>query len=305
MARKPPQSSTIDLGAEGMSASATPVPPGGVERSLGWKKNPRDERDVSARPMLGAPATLPGEWYGLLNYVIAAMDQSISSACVGFAIAAAIMIRLRMMNAYVTQVSAFAIYAWARMVSKADKDDPILDSGCYPRLAMQAVREHGVPSEEAWPFDVSMVNEELPWDVQKKASAGRITRWFRLDSDGVGLLHDVMHALVQGYPVVFGTFVDTAFMSHGIAESLDKAPIIKSINLGDARGGGHMMCIVAYRTDKDGQIEFLVLNSWGLTWGYRGMAWVHQDVMLNAESSDFHAMQVTNTGNPKPEKEAS
>ena len=262
-------------------------------RGLGWNPNPADSRDVSARPMLGAPSTVPLEWFGLMPYLAAAMDQSISSACVGFALAAAIMIRLRMQGTFVTDVSGFAIYAWARMMSKLSKDDPILDTGCYPRVAMQSLRVHGAPPEAAWPFDVGMVNEELPWDVQQVSSAGRVVRWFRLDSGGPGRIREIMHALVQGYPVVFGTFVDAVFMAHGIAYDLDDAPIVRRMNTSDPQGGGHMMCIVAYRTNRDGQVEFLILNSWGLRWGYRGMIWMHQDVLLDPASSDFHVMQVT------------
>lgn len=282
----------------------TPVEVQVINRTLsGWKRNPEDKRDHSARPLLGAPTNLPAEWFGIVAYLIAALDQGGSSGCVGFAIAAAIMIRLRMLNLYVAAVSEWAIYAWARMMGKTSKDDPILDDGCMPRSAMEALRLHGVPLESDWPFDEATVNTELPWDVQQKASAARITKWARLDSDGIGLIHDIMHALVQGFPVVFGTFVDTAFMNVASADSLQSAAVVRTMNLRDSRGGGHMMCIVGYRTNSDGQIEFLVLNSWGLTFGYRGLVWIHQDVMLDPESGDFHMMQVALGGPEKKQGE--
>ncbi len=287
-------------------ASDSSPPESNTRRGKGWTKNTPDKRDRSARPLLGAPTSLPAEWYGLMPFLIAAMDQTTMRACVGFAIAAAIMIRQRVLGIYTTAISPMAIYAWARMLGKATKDEKLQDNGCEPRLAMQAISEDGAPSEADWPIDPSQVNVELPWDVEQMASAGRITQWARLDSEGIGLIHDIMHALTQFYPVVFGTFVDLAFEQLGIADSLDTAPVTTSVDLSDLQGGGHMMCIVAYRTNKDGQIEFLVLNSWGLGWCYRGLGWISQAVMLNMASSDFHMMQVTmgNAAKPAPEKAA-
>ncbi len=282
-----------------------------IPRKLGWKKNPRDSRDRSMRATLGAPTALAAEWYGLMAFVITAMDQTNMSACVGFALGAALMTRLKLLGIFVEAVSVMAIYAWARMVDKPTKDAQLDDSGCQPRSAMQALSDFGAPPERVWPIDPSQVDVEMPWDVQQLASAGRITQYFRLDSDGTGRVHDIMHALMNGYPVVFGTFVDSAFMSIGMSDSLDSATVFNTIDTTDPRGGGHMLCIVAYRTNANGQIEFLILNSWGLTWGYRGMAWMSQDIMMSTASDDFYAFQCTTTGDAKkpdakvePKKEA-
>lgn len=255
--------------------------------------------------MLGAPTFLPAEFYGLVGFILGAMDQGSSSACVGFAIVAAVMIRLRAIGAYLEQASPMAAYAWARMMAKVSKDEPLTDDGSIPRLAMQSIRENGLPAESVWPFDYAKINDELPWNVQQASSVARIDRFFRLDSDGIGLVHDIMNACAQYYPVVFGTFVDTGFMRIGPATSLEEAPVVEKMNTSDPRGGGHMLCIVGYRTNKDGKIEFLILNSWGASFGYGGLVWMHEDVILSSASSDFYAMQVSTAPNAKkPEKEA-
>jgi hypothetical protein len=42
----------------------------------------------------------------------------------------------------------------------------------------------------------------------------------------------------------------------------------------DSTAGGHAQFIVAYRTNAAGELEFLVVNSWGTGWASNGMVWV-------------------------------
>lgn len=313
----PPSSGQeIDLADEGMSTSEPPpeLPPELVntatelpesdrdlpttkpERMVGWNRDAVDPRDRPARAMLGAPVALPNEWLALLAFIFTITNQTITSSCVGQAIGNAIMIRLRALGHTVDEISRMAIYAWARMRAKADVGEKLRDLGSFPRLAIKSIREDGVPKEEDWPFAESKINDELPWDVQQKSSAARVTQFFRVDSVGTALVHDIMNALVQMYPVVFGTFVDSDFMRFEFVGHLADAPVIEKMNAADRNGGGHYMTIVGYRVVKVGAadvVHFLVLNSWSDRWGCKGLCWVHEDVITSSESSDFYVMQVS------------
>ncbi len=292
MASSEGEDSGIDLAAEGLSSDSDPPETLGeqIVRKTGWKRCESDpEQDVSARPMLGAATHLPKEMLALLPFILFIFDQTVTSSCVGQAIGNAIEIRLRALGmALVETVSRMAIYTWARM--REERNRALHDDGCNPRDAILSIGSDGVPKEHDWPFDPKHINDALPWDVEQQASAGRIDAHYWIDSDDIARVHDIMNALVQLYPVVFGTFVDTAYMNLTEAQAL--AGVTK-MNLADARGGDHMQCIVGYRTNADGSVSFLVLNSWGSGWGWNGCAWVHQDVIMSKASGNFAVMQVS------------
>lgn len=274
------QAPEFDEDDDVIEAPAETVP----ERGFGWIPCPEDERDYSLRAMLGAPTYVPPEAMRLLAFIPRVRDQLSASACVGFAIAMAIGIRLGVLGLFLEELSALAVYTWARMAAKYGVESVIEDIGSIPRVAMQALREHGAPGESAWPFDVARVNDELPWDVQQESSAGRVTAFYRIDSDE--RVHEVMYALSHDYPVVFGSRVDTAFMALGQHAS------VRSFDQTDRNGGGHMMCLVGYQTREDG-VHFLMLNSWGTGWGNAGFAWLHEDIIRASYSRDFYVMQVS------------
>lgn len=259
-------------------------------RPLGWKKDEHDPKDKPARAMLGAPVALPSETMQLCGFIWKIYNQTITSSCVGQAIRSAAMIRQRAIvsdPADVEELSAQGIYGFAREREKARLGSVLTDSGCFPRDAMFALSEDGIPTEKVWPFDEKTINEEPDWAAHKSASAHRITEFYRIDSEGVALIHDVMNALVQLYPVIFGTFVDTKYMQRKGGGCVK----VEDIDLDDTDGGGHMQTIVGYKTMADG-IWFLVLNSWDTEWAERGFVWMHQSVLMSKASSDFYVFQI-------------
>jgi hypothetical protein len=84
---------------------------------------------------------------------------------------------------------------------------------------------------------------------------------------------DVALALDAGYPVVFGTYVDSAFLR------FRGGSVVGAQDRQDPNGGGHSMCILGYRTTPEGKREYLVRNSWGKGWGDSGDCWVNEDFM--------------------------
>lgn len=76
-------------------------------------------------------------------------------------------------------------------------------------------------------------------------------------------------ALVAGLGVGVDAFVDMAFenWSSGM-------PAISAPDLSDRQGGGHAITIIGWRTNANGEREWLILNEWDETWGDRGCCWV-------------------------------
>jgi C1A family cysteine protease len=267
---------------EDLRDAGTAAPPRGARR-LGYLPDAPDPRDWNARAMLGAVRGLPTE-ASLEEYLGAQRDQGSTESCVGNALATAIEVRLRKLGYLAAaRPSALAIYTYARALRRLSTDTPLADTGCFPRSAMKALREWGVPDELRWPFDVSKVNEELPWDVQQAATAFRVQGWYRIDALGRERVDAICHALAQGYPVVFGMDVDQAFLDAQGPTVLDAPhdPIL----------GGHMLAIVGYKTVNSTR-TLRIINSWGASWGDRGAFNASEHLVTAPGAGDFYVIQV-------------
>jgi hypothetical protein len=249
----------------------------------GWKPDAFDERDYAAAARFGAPRSLPSEALGLRDFIRRVKDQASSSSCVGQAISSAIDTRIRRLKIAWPEPSSVAPYIMARRIA-TPKGTKLADDGCFPRDAMKAVREVGLPSEEAVPFDLSKMNDDLTWADFQDASKLIVFQWFRIYAQGASRADEVANALSQGIPVVCGIDLDAGFFRYngGVIEAW-----------GPERKGGHMVTIVGYRTNAHGFREFLVLNSWGERWGIGGFFWLHEDALASGRVSDLYALVVS------------
>lgn len=271
--------------AKGKKPASTPVVTAPRAFGGGWKADAPDERDWKAGAFLGAPVSIPAE-ASLAHLVDDVNDQKWTSSCVGQALGKALQVRLRKIGFLLAFIPSFGgIYTLARRVGMKDAKAPLVDDGCFPRDAMTAIKELGVPSAKVWPFDPDKVNEELPWDVLQDATRFLVFQWFRITAFGESRSDAIAQAISKGFPVIFGLRVWDSFLSH-LGDGLIREP-------GKDDAGGHMMTIVGYRTGADGKREFHVLNSWGLGWGDRGFCWIHEDVLSGLRASDFYVIQVS------------
>ena len=261
--------------ASAEEASSPPAPFG-----RGYKQDAPDGRDWNASARFGAVNKLPAEALGLKEFVRRVHDQSITGSCVGQALSQAIDTRLRKLGFNGPEPSSLALYAGARSVDHGKLED----NGCYPRDAMRFSQTNGVPREDVWPFDVAKVNEKLPWDVLQDASRFLLFQWWRIYSSGQQRSDAVAQAIAAGFPVIFGLEIDNAFFGYS-------GGTIMQMNAD--RAGGHMLCIIGYRTREDGTREFLIVNSWGYGWGEYGMCWMHEDVLETSRATDFYVIEVS------------
>lgn len=250
----------------------------------GYKQDAPDERDWNASARFGAvqPGKLPASALGLREFLRRINNQGSTGSCVGQALAKALDTRLRKLG-YDVEPSALGLYTGPRSLDDSD-DAPLKDEGTYPREAMRFAKKIGVPTEEVWPFDPAKVNKKVPWDVLQDASRFLFLGWWRIYSSGQQRSDAVAQAVAQDFPVIFGLEIDHAFFSY-------KSGTIERMNEDSA--GGHMLCIIGYRTRADGNREFLIVNSWGEGWGENGMCWMHEDVLESSRASDFYVIEVS------------
>jgi len=249
---------------------------------MGYLPDEPDERDFSAKGLFGARKTLPDESLGLIGHVREIYDQLWTSSCVGNAIAGALSVRLSAMGYVVEALSRLAAYTYARAIARHTSDIELKDEGSYPRMAMKALRDWGIPLERYWPFKTERVNDELSWGAHQQASAFKVKKWWRIYSGGKDRIEDICQALASGYPVVFGVPVDSAFLDHKGSGSVGAPDPTKNV-------GRHMMYAVGYKT-VNGERWIRIVNSWGVRWGDGGFFWARESFF--AEATDCYVIQV-------------
>lgn len=250
----------------------------------GWLPDSPDARDWSASARFGAPRGLPREALTLWDHVRRVRDQGPTSSCVGHAIGSGVDVRIRKLGISFYEPSPIGIYTNARTLARGERDEKLEDVGSFPRLAMKGIRDVGIASEDAVPFDPARVNDELKWSAFQDASRLIVFQWYRVYAVGASRSDEVANALAQGYPVVFGATLDPAFFDSRGATIMQ---------WGAEKRGGHMLCLVGYRTRSDGAREFLVLNSWGEGWGAGGYTWIHEAALGSDRVGDVYALVVS------------
>ena len=99
----------------------------------------------------------------------------------------------------------------------------------------------------------------------------------------------VKKAIAEGRPVIFGMMLPNSFMEERNFDSQGLYKPTENLN-SVSEDGGHEMCIVAYDDDKFGG-AFLVQNSWGTDWAYKGYFWLTYSIFVNTVV-DAHSLYV-------------
>ena len=137
------------------------------------------------------------------------------------------------------------------------------DSGIYLRTGADLLYKSGIALERYWEYNTAKFNVEPSWIADFSAGfLRRVDSYYRVNS-----VEDMKRAIYEGYPVVFGVYVDKAFCS-------DTSGYPKTPQNQVSCEGGHCMIITGY----DEKIQrFEVLNSWGQNWGNAGYCMMSYD----------------------------
>lgn len=267
--------------------SEPPIRERRIDRGTGWVRDSHDPRDLKARALFGARRGLANESMELEGCVPGILSQGMASACVGYAIGTAIDARLRKLGRWDAPItSKRGIYDVGRVLDRVSPDDLLPDEGCQPRFAMRGIREWGVATEDRWPSPaLETITESPPLDVLMQASSAKLDAWWRIDSTARERVEDICQALAAGYPVVFGTDVDQAFMDYS-----GKRPVGPH-NPKDTQGG-HMLLFVGYTTTNGARV-LRGVNSWGIDWGDKGFFWASEAFVMDEAFGDVYVLQVS------------
>lgn len=140
-----------------------------------------------------------------------------------------------------------------------------VDSGMILSAGLEAVVEHGIPSESKWAYDLSQVNTEPSLIAQEDAQRNTLSEYFSIITNAIDTLK---LAITWGYPVLTSIRISEQFATLGENDVY--------IGIGDdyAYSGVHALVAVGYDSD-----SILYENSYGDQWGNQGYVSIPYDVV--------------------------
>jgi len=244
----------------------------------GWKKedpHPSDNHFDRARETFERLAGSSTGTFIIPEYTPISNQGQLSS-CVGNSTTDALEILLGIQSQNsVVQLSRLMTYWIARRLTHDEKQD----AGTFIRSAFSQLARLGVCPEVVWPYDESKVCVQPSLKAFEDGDSNRISNYYRISSSGSSRLNDLETAIRAKHPVVFGTTVGSNFMDY------DGTGVLDIPN--DSLGGHAIICVGVRPSVEAGKREFLIRNSWGTEWGYKGHAWLTEDYMAWSATNDL------------------
>ena len=236
-----------------------------MSRTKGCITGVRDPRSLAypASKLVGAsPAPSSVD---LSKYAFTGLDQGHCNSCVGFAVAQALFMRMRILGIPGAVLpSARAIYYQAR--ARRNGWQNVTDVGSVPLDAWASVRELGAPKWSDFFYDQERINAAPPPGVFRHPAVGNPSYYWIFK----GQKQTMQQVLAERRPFTFSLPVDAPFEDATGSDWPDE-PWEYSGNL----LGYHYVTAVGYASN-----GISMVNSWGLDWGVGGFWLVGWDTIL-------------------------
>jgi hypothetical protein len=154
--------------------------------------------------------------------------------------------------------------------------------GTWVTYAIRALYEHGVCAEDDWAYDETRWAERPDLSALQAADSNKDFEAAQIKEEGTERVLEVERLTMAGYPVVFGTLVDRAFL-------VNTGELLVTPPRGDT-AGGHAMVVVGVRR-VSGRRQFKIRNSWGVGWRKDGYVWMDESYISWVHTSDLWAIR--------------
>jgi len=254
---------------EMLELAATPAARKRTSRVFNVRPDAVDLRDWEFQPSVAsAPADVryPPD-------VRPVLDQGLTSACTGYALATVIEYLLVRAGRHVEPISPHMLYSMARRYdewAENDEDDgPGTDTGSSLRGALKGWLRHGASSARLWPrSEMPRPKTSAAEDWWTDAIKRPLGAYYRINPRS---LRD-MHVAIDQVGALFASAFTHAGWEALLAdeavprpEDPSDLPLIRRMK--GNPDGGHAFAIIGYTRE-----GFIVHNSWGPRWGKGGLA---------------------------------
>jgi C1A family cysteine protease len=141
----------------------------------------------------------------------------------------------------------------------------------------------GAPPESDWPYVISKFKQDVTAKFKDVALKHKVISYHRVPQN----LDSIKTALANElHPISFGFLVYESFETTAVA----KTGIVPMPKAKEQCMGGHAVLIVGY---DDAKQSFIVMNSWGSSWGDKGYFYLPYTYVTNSKlASDFWLIKV-------------
>jgi hypothetical protein len=167
--------------------------------------------------------------------------------------------------------------------------------GSYIEKAMEFMTQDGAVAYDKFPYSDQDCSRQPDQQLLAEARQFRMRGFNRLtpgDRNNAIDLRAIKENLSQGAPVVIGMMVGGSYMQSMMGQDLWVPTAEDRSMMGF---GGHAQCVVGYDDKKYGG-AFLIMNSWGPSWGNNGFAWVRYGDFRNFVREAYGLEPMTKTG---------
>jgi hypothetical protein len=191
------------------------------------------------------------------------LDQGQEGACTGFGLAACInylywerqqraKARGETVGQPTSRVSTRMLYQMAKLYDEWPGEDY---DGSSCRGAMKGWHHHGVCTEALWPYGKRFTEPKEGWE--QDAAVRPLGAYYRVAKESIV---DMQAAIQEVHAIYVSASVHEGWW-------IKKSDTLQVIPLSDKGTGGHAFALVGYNAQ-----GFILQNSWGPGWGYRGFA---------------------------------
>lgn len=193
------------------------------------------------------------------------------------------------------QRSPLYLYYYDR---REDGTAPASDAGATMLGMCKALKDYGVPPDDAWPYLTSRFSQQPSAEADQAAAACRAAAYYQVQGQGLTLLQGLWAALQEGpCPIALNVYesFETAVGRNG------KVPMPTSR---ERVLGGHCICACGWFNDQSapGGYGYVVCqNSWGESMGDGGYYYLPAGYWLAGIVVEVWVVQVAAAPSPEPE----
>jgi len=193
----------------------------------------------------------------LRNYFPSIRDQGPRPLCLAFATSD--------LNSFIHDENEAFSVEYLSYYSYKDAGITDYTKGLTLHSVKQALENHGQPHDYVEPYSDAAIKPSTP-------SGTCAELFYAKGYDKNDLVHELSESLDSEIAVTIGVSLNSHFFNPVESGVIDD-------NIGDF--GSHALIIVGYGRYSDGELCFLIRNSWGESWANNGYAWLTSKFVTN------------------------